>query len=319
MGEPARRGAALIVNTQARSGEEDFARVQAALRAAGVPVERAVGLRQPERLRETIREALDAGHSPIIIGGGDGSISTAADTLARQAAVLGVIPLGTANDFARTLDIPEDVEGACAVIARGNVVEVDLGRIGDRYYVNLASAGLAGEVTKVLPHWLKRLFGPFAYPLCTAYAFLHYRPFDARLTFPEGDHAPVTLRRLLQVGVGNGHYYGGGMVVAPDAQPDDGTLDVFAIESGRWRKLLSIAAALKTGEYIHRPGVHYYRTSAVGIQTSRPIEFDVDGDLDGTTPQRITTACAALRVLAPHPRRRVARRRHRHTHGTRRR
>lgn len=306
--DPHAHGAALIVNTQARSGDEDFAHVQEALRAAGVPVARAIGLREPERLSAVVHEALAAGLDPIIIGGGDGSLGTAADALARRHGTLGLIPLGTANDFARTMGIPEDVEAACTVIANGEVVTVDLGRMGERHYLNLASAGLSGEVTKVLPHWLKRAIGPLAYPVATAYAFLHYEPFDAALTFPDGDRAPVRLRRLLQFGVANGHFYGGGMVVAPEARPDDGLLDVYAIETGRWRKLLSIASALKTGEYIHRAGVHYYRTTAVEISSSRPVDFDVDGDPDGTTPQRFAIARGALRVLAPHPRRPIARR-----------
>jgi YegS/Rv2252/BmrU family lipid kinase len=272
-----------------------------------VAVARAIGLEQPERLADTVREVLDVGCDPVIIGGGDGSFSTAANVLARQRVTLGLIPLGTANDFARTLGIPEDIEGACAVIAKGAVVEMDLGRIGDRYYLNLASAGLAGEVTRVLPRWLKRVVGPLAYPIGTAYTFLRYKPFDAQLAFPDGDHRSVTIRRLLQIGVGNGHYYGGGMVVAPAAKPDDGLLDVYVIEHRRWRKLLPIAAALKTGDYIHRAGVHYYRTTAVALRTNRPIDVDVDGDPDGTTPQRFSIACAALRVLAPHGRQRVAR------------
>jgi YegS/Rv2252/BmrU family lipid kinase len=301
------RGAALIVNTQARSGQEQFTQAQDALREAGVAVARASALDQPERLSETIRDLVRQGCDPIIVGGGDGSLCTAAGVLARHGATLGVIPLGTANDFARTLGIPEDLAGACAVIAKGDTVRIDLGCMGDRYYLNLAAAGLAGEVTRVLPHWLKRVAGPLAYPLGTAYAFLHYQPFDARLTFPNRDYPPITLRRLLQVGVGNGHYYGGGMVVAPDASPEDGLLDVYAIEIRRWRKLLPIAAALKTGEYVHRDGVHYYRTGAVEIQTSRPLEFDVDGDCDSTSPHRFTVARAALRTLAPHARQPVPR------------
>ena len=163
----------------------------------------------------------------------------------------------------------------------------------------------------MLPHWLKRIAGPLAYPVSTAYAFLHYEPFDATLAFPNGDHPPATLRRLLQLGVGNGHYYGGGMVVAPDANPDDGLLDVYAIELGRWRNLLSIAAALKSGEYVRRPGVHYYRTTAADVQTNKPLEITADGEVDGTTPQRFSIATAALCVLAPHARRRIARRRSR--------
>lgn len=203
-------GAALVVNAEARSGAEAFEQARHVLEGAGIALGMCVALTDPRQLGETVHAALDAGHSPIIIGGGDGSISAAADVLARHRAVLGILPLGTANDFAHTLGIPCDLEAACAVIAHGEVVEVDLGCVGEVHYLNQASMGLVGKVTEVLPHWLKRLSGPLAYPISTAVAFTRFEPFDAVLRFPAGEHRPVRLRRLLQLGVGNGHYYGGG-------------------------------------------------------------------------------------------------------------
>lgn len=293
------RGAALIVNTQARAGQDLFAAAQEMLAGQGTPIEAARGLENPGLLADTIRELADAGHDPIIVGGGDGSLSTAATVLAGRRTTLGILPLGTANDFARTLGIPQELEGACTAIAHGVVTAVDTGVFGERRFLNLASVGLAGEVSKVVPHWLKRFFGPLAYPIGTAYAFLHHAPFNARLTFPDGDHPPVVLRRLLQIGIGNGRYYGGGMLIAPDAGGRDGLLDVYAIEWRRWRRLLPVARALKTGRHVDLPGVCYYRTSAVTVQTRPALEINVDGDLDGVTPQRFSVARRSLRVLVP--------------------
>lgn len=117
--------ATLIVNTHSRSGEQAFFRARDLLGALGVPLNAAYALRDPARLPETVKEAIAEDHNLIILGGGDGSVSSVVDYLAGSTAVLGLLPLGTANDFARTLGIPSDLEGACRTIARGKVVDVD--------------------------------------------------------------------------------------------------------------------------------------------------------------------------------------------------
>ena len=137
------------------------------------------------------------------------------DFLANHNSTLGLLPLGTANDFARTLEIPSSLEAACATIAQGKVVDVDLGLVGDNYYVNVAAVGLSVEATRSLSPRLKKSIGPLAYPVAAMTAFFKHEPFVARLSFPERDHEPVEYGRLLQVAVGNGRFYGGGMVVAP--------------------------------------------------------------------------------------------------------
>jgi YegS/Rv2252/BmrU family lipid kinase len=234
--EGAHRRAALIVNARARRGEHYAAKARRLLQAQGVEVAASYALRSPARLPETVHTALGRGYDLIILGGGDGTISAVVDDLAHHHAVLGVLPLGTANDFVRTLGIPTDLAEACATIAHGTVVDIDLGLADDNYYVNVASIGLGAAAIKALSPRLKRVAGTLAYPLATAHAFLGFEPFAATLTFPGGDHPPVTLPRLLPIAVGNGRFYGGGMAVAPQAGIDDGTLDVYAIEWGDWRR-----------------------------------------------------------------------------------
>ena len=223
--------AALIVNTRSRTGEKVFFKALDLLQEMDVPARGHYAIRDPARLPETVREVMDDGYGVLILGGGDGSVSSVVDFLAHSDATLGLLPLGTANDFARTLDIPSDVEAACDTIANGKVVDVDLGLAGDNYYVNVASVGLGVEATRALTPWAKRNTGPLAYPVAAIRAFLRHEPFSARLVFPDGDHEPVEYERLLQVAVGNGRFYGGGMVVAPDSGIDDRTLDVYAITS----------------------------------------------------------------------------------------
>ncbi len=156
--------AALIVNTRARSGERTFYQALGLLGTSSVPLGATYALRDPARLPETVQEALAEDHDLIILGGGDGSVSSVVDFLAGSEVVLGLLPLGTANDFARTLGIPSDLEGACQTIARGKVVDVDLGLAGENYYVNVASVGLGPEVTQPFHQGLNELSGLWHIP-----------------------------------------------------------------------------------------------------------------------------------------------------------
>jgi YegS/Rv2252/BmrU family lipid kinase len=295
------RRAALIVNTRSRTGERTFFQALDRLQDLGVTLGPTYAVRDPVRLPETVRDVLDDGseYRLLILGGGDGSVSSVVDFLADHHVVLGLLPLGTANDFARTLGIPSDIEGACQTIAAGKTVDVDLGLAGDNYYVNVASVGLGVEATRVLSPWMKKSVGPLAYPAAAIKAFLNHKPFSARLTFPDGDHEPVEHERLLQVAVGNGRFYGGGMVVAPESGIDDRSLDVYAIELGRHRDLIGVARYLKSGDFIRGEGVSHYRTGQVRLETDPELAVNIDGEVVTHTPQNFSVAHNALKVLVP--------------------
>ena len=295
------RRAALIVNTRSRTGERTFFQALDRLQDLGVTLGPTYAVRDPVRLPETVRDVLDDGseYRLLILGGGDGSVSSVVDFLAHHHVVLGLLPLGTANDFARTLGIPSDIEGACQTIAAGKTVDVDLGLAGDNYFVNMASVGLGVEATRALSPWMKKSVGPLAYPAAAIKAFLNHKPFSARLTFPDGDHEPVEHERLLQVAVGNGRFYGGGMVVAPESGIDDRNLDVYAIELGRHRDLIGVARYLKSGDFIRGEGVSQYRTGRVRLETDPELAVNIDGEVVTRTPQNFSVAHNALKVLVP--------------------
>lgn len=291
----------MIVNTRSRSGERTFFRALDRLQELGVTLGPTYAVRDPVRLPETVRDVLDDGseYRFLILGGGDGSVSSVVDFLAHHDVVLGLLPLGTANDFARTLGIPADIEGACQTIARGKMVDVDLGLAGDNYYVNVASVGLGVEATRALSPWMKKSVGPLAYPVAAIRAFLNHEPFSARLTFPDGDHEPVEHERLLQVAVGNGRFYGGGMVVAPESGIDDRRLDVYAIELGQHRDLIGVARYLKSGDFIRMDSVRHYRTERVRLETDPELAVNIDGEVVTSTPQDFSVDHNALKVLVP--------------------
>ena len=295
-----RRLAALIVNTRSRSGERAFFRALDRLQELGVTLGPTYAVRDPVRLPEAVRDILDDGseYRVLILGGGDGSVSSVVDFLAHRDVTLGLLPLGTANDFARTLEIPVDIEQACQTIAHGKVVDVDLGLARDNYYVNVASTGLSVKVTQALSPRLKKI-GALAYPMAAIRAFFEHEPFSARLTFPDGDREPVEYGRLLHLAVGNGRFYGGGIAIAPEAGIDDHRLDVLAIELGRPRTLLGVARYLKSGDFIQLEGVHHHRTERVRLETEPELPINIDGEVVTSTPQDFAVDHNALKVIVP--------------------
>ena len=296
------RPAAVIVNTRSRTGERVFFQALDRLQELGVPLGATYALRDPARLPETVREVLDSGireGGRLILGGGDGTVSSVVDFLADRDVVLGLLPLGTANDFARTLEIPSDVNGACETLANGKIVDVDLGLAGDNFYVNLASVGVSVGVTESLSPGLKKRAGAIAYPVAAMRAFFKHEPFTARLSFPDGDHEPIEYERLLQVGVGNGRFYGGGMIVSDTSTIDDSTLDVYTIKVGRHRDMFGVARYLKSGDFIQSRNVTHHRTSRVVLETEPEMPVNIDGEIVARTPQTFGVARNALKVLVP--------------------
>lgn len=291
--------AALVVNTRSRGGERAYEHAKETLLGSGIPIKSAYSITDPGRIPETVHEVLADGCDLLILGAGDGTVSAVVDMLAHHEAVLGLLPLGTANDFARTMEIPGDLRGACDAIASGKVVDVDLGLVGDNYFVNVVSAGLSVGVTHALSPGLKKRAGRFAYPLASVKAFLTHKPFTARLSFPDGDRSELELDRVLQVAVGNGRFYGGGNLISPDAHIDDHALDAYVIQLGRHRDLAGVARYFRSGDFIQQDNVTQLTTQRMVVTTDPPLPLNVDGEIVAHAPQEITMARNALKVLVP--------------------
>lgn len=289
----------LVVNTASRTGAKAFETARDTLTGLGFAPVHAYGLNDPSRVPATVDRALRDGCDLLVLGGGDGTVSAVVDQLVETPTTLAVLPLGTANDFARTLEIPRDVEAACTVLESGKVVDVDLGLADDDYFVNVASLGLSVAVTHALTSDLKRRLGTFAYPVATLRAYRGYEPFQARLEFPLGDHEPVQIEHALQVAIGNGRYYGGGNVVSPHAGIDDHTLDVYAIARGRFREHMAVAAAFRNGRFVEHPLVTHVGTREVVVRTNPPRHVNIDGEVVSTTPERFRVHRNGLHVVVP--------------------
>lgn len=293
------RSVGVVVNTGARTGADAYERALAELRRLGVPVGTAHAVTSGDELARRLDQVITEGHDLVVVGGGDGSVGCAAARVAGTSTTLGVLPLGTANDLARTLHLPADLDAACAALAHGKVVDIDLGRADGHAFLNVASVGLSVGVTKALSPRLKRRLGPLAYPVATLRAYRRHRPFAARLEFPDGDHEPVELTDLLQVAVGNGRHYGGGNAVSPTAGIDDHLLDVYAIVRGRLREHVSIARLLKDGSLIEHDRVVHLTTRRLRLATDPAAEVNLDGEICGRTPTLFEVQRNAVHVVVP--------------------
>nr|WP_241758988.1 lipid kinase [Pyxidicoccus parkwaysis] len=316
--EPPRRRAlddgpaVLVVNTRSRSGREAFDLAREKLSERGVPLVECHALSRTERLEHVLERMTQLGARNILVGGGDGTLSCVVARLLGRDVTLGVLPLGTGNDFARSLGIPPDIEAACDVIARGYTARVDVGLANGRPFLNAASLGLAAAIAKRLTKRLKQRAGKLAYPVAAAAEVKDLQHFHLRIL---ADTQELELDAL-QLVVGNGRYHGAGNVVAPDAQLDDRRLHVYAITApsaanGREgtglghlqdvATLARVALSLRSGEHQEHPAVTSLRAARLYVEADPVQEVNADGELIGHTPMRFEVAPAALRVYAPAP------------------
>jgi diacylglycerol kinase family enzyme len=179
--KPLPREAALIVNAHSRSGRDLFESAQDKLQAAGVTLTATHAVTDPKDLEETVRAEVASGVAMVIIGGGDGTLSGAVDAVVGKDCVFAVLPFGTANSFARSLDLPLELDGAIETIAHGRRRRGDLGMIDRDYFVNGASIGLSTMIGETVPHNLKRYAGRVGYLLWALKCSIAFRPFRVEL------------------------------------------------------------------------------------------------------------------------------------------
>jgi YegS/Rv2252/BmrU family lipid kinase len=231
----------------------------------------------------------------VVLGGGDGTMNAAAAALLATRLPLGILPLGTANDLARTLGIPPDAQAAARIILQGKRRRIDLGEVNGRPFFNVASIGLSVAITRELTTDLKRRWGRLAYALATLRALPRARPFQAELRYG----AQVETVRTLQIAVGNGRHYGAGMVVADHAEPDDGLLHLYSLEFERAWWLAPLLPALRAGTHRRWRQVRAADCAEVEIRTRRARRVDADGELLTTTPARFRLLRGAMDVFVP--------------------
>ena len=295
----------LVVNAKSRQGQENFDLVKKELQKQGIQPVVAQAITNPQRLRHLVEKALEQEKiDSVLVGSGDGTISALADLLAHRKLRLGVIPLGTANDFARNLSIPTDISEAVKIIKAGYIRPIDLGCAGERYFLNVASIGLGTRVALKMNSNLKKWLGPLAYAIAAAQALIELRPFRVRLIFDDQPSEAGTKEKqfeALQIAIANGRYYGGGLVSAPDETIVDKTLSVTVIQRMGIFELLRLLPGLRSGKYIEHSKVHHYKTTGLQVETAHAHRVNLDGEVCQRTPLGFKVIPSALEVFAPEP------------------
>jgi YegS/Rv2252/BmrU family lipid kinase len=285
--------ALLLVNRLSRSGDADLSAAVGCLQAAGLEV-LPFAIERPQDIPTLIR-AHRCRVDLVIVGGGDGSMNAAADAVLEIGVPMAVLPLGTANDLARTLGIPSALEEACAVAANGLRHRIDLGEVNGKHFFNVASIGLSVAVARMIDAETKRRWGAAGYALTVVKALREHRPFRVRIRC---DGRFLQLRSI-QIAVGNGRHYGGGLTVASDAAIDDYMLDLYSIGPAGLLRLALLAPALRTGRHGEFEGVHLLRGRHIELETSRPMPVNTDGEVTTHTPAVFRTLPAALEMMVP--------------------
>ncbi len=284
----------LIINGKA-ADNADLRKAVAARRGAGHGVE----VRVTWEGGDARRWAVEADHADVLVAaGGDGTVHEIVQGLmdrpAAERPTLGIVPLGTANDFAGGCGIPRDPLEALELCATGVGAPIDVGRANDRWFINAATSGFGAEVTASTPPELKRLFGGAAYTLMAAILAINFKPAQGRLILPDGelrDSAVVAI-------IGNGRQAGGGKPVAPRAFIDDGLLDILVIREVPATGLLQAGRELQAlepdGEYI------FYRQAPwAEFHPDQPVPVNLDGEPVSFDRVRYEIIPGALRLIVP--------------------
>jgi len=290
---PPIRSAAMIVNAQSRKGKALFDRACARCDDLPFPVD-AHAVEDPSTLEDVIKRALAKKPDLLILGGGDGTVSGLVDHIVGTDIVLAVLPLGTANSFARTLGIPMDVDGALDVIAGGRRRRIDLGMIDGDYFANGAAIGIAPRIAQSVPHALKKYLGRAGYLGWAAWEFLHFRPF----TLIVGEGAAAERLAVVEVRISNGPYHGG-TEVNEQAEVDNGMIVVQAVTGhARTRLIKNWAASILRLDARHET-VRHFSGTALRIATEPPMAISIDGELLARTPVTARVAAGVIEVLVP--------------------
>jgi len=209
------------------------------------------------------QEAIARNCELVIAAGGDGTLNEVINGVAPQAerVHVGLVPLGTGNDFARMLDLPESIDDCIDVLRAGHVRPTDLVRVTSdcvRYFINVSAGGFSGTVDEKMTPEIKQSWGPFAYLRCAAEALPELRAYRTEITLND---AEVLVLDLYNVVIANGRYVAGGTLIAPEASIDDGLLDVILIPQNSAGDIALVAAQILVGNHLASEGVVFRRAA----------------------------------------------------------
>lgn len=284
----------MVVNAHSRRGEEAFGEVCSKLREAGVAVTSAHAVHEPGEMRPIIRRAIADGAPMVVVGGGDGTLSTTVDDFMGTDTVFAVLPLGTANSFARTLGLPLELDGAIDVIAGGEKRRIDLGAIDGDYFANAAAMGLSPLIAETVPNKLKKWLGRFGYVVWAAKVALQFRPF--RLCIDDGTRE----HRMwaTEARIANGRFHGG-VELVDSASLHSGEIVVQAVTGKSVLRLAWSWFATLLKLRGRKQTTTEFHAKELRIDAHPRQKISIDGEMAAKTPVTVTVARAAVWVAAP--------------------
>lgn len=287
----------LIVNPHSRTGRERFEHVKQSL-AGAMNLIHAVLPDSEDEFRSTIEHYCQKGARRFIIGGGDGTVSAAANVLAYRPVVIGVVPLGTGNTFFSGLNLPTSFSQLVEVLASGPVSAIDLGlaetETGHRYFLNTATLGVSERLTQLLTEESKKRLGWLAWPKGVRQAIMQTPVFQVRLEYRN----LLDVFRTRQLIVANGRNLAGPVFMLDRASYQDRHLHGFSLGGKDWWSLFKVAGRLVLGQQISDRSAHYCVVKEVRVSTDPPMAIDIDGDVWEPAPCRFIAQPRALFVVA---------------------
>jgi diacylglycerol kinase (ATP) len=241
--------------------------------------------------------AVERRYDIVIAAGGDGTINEVVNGLAEQdyRPKLGVIPVGTTNDFARALHIPRDIEAATDIIVKGDTIPVDIGRMNDRYFINIAGGGRLTELTYEVPSKLKTMLGQLAYYLKGIEMLPSIRATEVTIEYDGKLYEGEVM--LFLVGLTNS--VGGFEKLAPDASINDGLFSLLILKKTNLAEFIRIASSAIRGEHINDPHVIYTKANRIKVYSKEKVQLNIDGEFGGLLPAEFENLYRHLEVFVP--------------------
>jgi len=296
-----------LVNPASSNGSTGRRWPELARRAAAAGLEGATLFSERQgHLAELAREAALDGAELLVVVGGDGSVNEVVNGLAglgRQPEVA-VVPRGTGWDFSRTFGIPRKIDDAVQIALQGDVRTIDLGRASYRawdgsdataWFANVASAGMSGAIAKRANETTKALGGKASYLWATFAVFSGWEATEIEVAV-DGERRAGP---MFDVVIANGRFFGGGLEICPEAEPDDGLFDVLTIGDVTKRDLVQTMPKMYRGTHLPHPKAELLRGSSVTVTSETPLPIELDGEQPGTTPVTFEVTAGALRLRVP--------------------
>lgn len=244
------------------------------------------------------RAAGERGFDLVIAAGGDGTIYEVVNGLAglEDRPMLGIIPAGTTNDFARAVGVPRTIEGACDVLCGGVHMPVDIGNVNDRFFINIAGGGRITELTYEVPSKLKTMIGQLAYFLKGIEMLPSIRPTYVEIEFDDKEKYEGEIMLFL---VANTNSVGGFEKLAPSSEFHDGLFDVIILKKTNLAEFVRIASLAIRGEHIHDDHVIYKKAKRVKVTPREKMQINLDGELGGILPGEFENLHHHFELLVP--------------------